>query len=117
MILFPLILMFMIIGCYSVNSNILDVLIMGFFGIFGYLLRKLDFNSAPLIFGLILSPILEGAFRQSLMMSKGSFLIFVARPISLTILIIFVLIVFLPVLKMPKWLSWFKDAEDLGEGK
>jgi len=116
-ILFPIILMFMIIGCYSVNSNIWDVLIMGFSGIFGYLLRKLDFNSAPLIFGLILSPILEGAFRQSLMMSKGSFLIFVARPISLTILIIFVLIVFLPVLKMPRWFSWFRDAEDFGEGK
>jgi putative tricarboxylic transport membrane protein len=117
MILFPLILMLMIIGCYSVASNIWDVLIMGFFGIFGYLLRKLDFNSAPLIFGLILSPILEGAFRQSLMMSKGSFLIFVARPISLTILLIFVLIVFLPVLKMPGWFTWFRDAEDLGETK
>ncbi len=90
-ILFPIILMFMIIGCYSVNSNVFDVLIMGFFGIFGYLLRKFDFNCAPLIFGLILSPILEGAFRQSLMMSKGSFLIFVERPISLIILIIFVI--------------------------
>jgi len=109
-ILFPIILMFMIIGCYSVNSNILDVLIMGCFGILGYLLRKFDFNCAPLIFGLILSPLLEGAFRQSLMMSKGSFLIFVARPISLTILILFVLIILLPVLKMPGWSNWFRDA-------
>jgi len=111
-ILFPIILMFMIIGCYSVNSNILDVLIMGCFGILGYVLRKFDFNCAPLVFGLILSPLLEGAFRQSLMMSKGSFLIFVARPISLTLLILFVLIILLPVLKMPGWFNWFRDAEN-----
>ena len=116
-ILFPIILMLMIIGCYSVNSNVIEVLIMGLFAIFGYLLRKLDFNCAPLIFGLILSPLLEGAFRQSLMMSKGSFLIFVARPISLTILILFMLIVFLPVLKMPSWFSWLKDVQNSEEGK
>lgn len=114
-ILFPLILMFTIIGCYSVNSNVFEVFIMGFFGILGYLLRKFDFNCAPLIFGLILSPILENAFRQSLMISKGSYLIFVERPISLILLITFVMIVFLPVLKLPRRISWFKELEDFGK--
>lgn len=111
-ILFPLILMLTILGCYSVNYNIYEVLIMGVFGIVGYLLRKFDFNCAPIIFGLILSPMIENAFRQSLIMAQGSPLIFVQRPISLTFLIIFLLLLLSPALKLRKWINWFKKSED-----
>jgi putative tricarboxylic transport membrane protein len=112
-ILFPLILLFMILGCYSINSDINELVIMGVFGILGYLLRKFYFNIAPLIFGLILSPLVENAFRQSLTLSYGSFLIFVERPISLIFLLILFLIVLIPVLKQRGWMNWVRRAEEL----
>ena len=100
-VLFPLILLFAIIGCYSVSANIFEVLIMGIFGILGYLLRKFDFNPTPVIFGLILSPLMENAFRQSLAMNEG-LSIFVTRPISLVCLLILSIAIVAPLLKSAK---------------
>src|SRR4030043_86017 len=81
-ILFPLILLFCVIGSFSLNSLTWDVLIMVIFGIIGYLFKKFGYDGAPLILALVLSPMMEKAFRQSLLVSKGSFLIFVTHPIS-----------------------------------
>ena len=86
-ILFPLILLFTIIGSYSVNNSLFDVSLTIFFGVVGYLLRKFDFEAAPLIMAFILGPILEGSFRQSLIISRGDFAIFVNRPVSLAFLL------------------------------
>lgn len=83
-ILFPLILLFCLIGAYSVNGTIFDVYVMIFFGAFGYMARKFGYEIAPLVLAFILGPQLEQALRQSLLISKGSFLIFVSRPISAT---------------------------------
>ena len=82
-ILFPLILLFTLIGSYTINNKTFDVLVMIFFGLVGYILRKFQYEEAPLILAFILGPILEQAFRQSLIMSNGSLAIFVARPICL----------------------------------
>jgi putative tricarboxylic transport membrane protein len=111
-LLFPIILMLTVLGSYSVDSNIYEVVIMGAFGIFGYLLRKFDFSCGPLVFGLILSPLMENAFRQSLAMSQGSFLIFVQRPISLSIIIIFLILIVAPWLKLLTWRDRLKEIED-----
>ncbi len=81
-ILFPLILLFCLIGAYSVNNSFMDVFIMIFFGVLGYVLRKLEYEPAPLILAFILGKMLEKAFRQSLAMSGGSLLIFWQRPIA-----------------------------------
>lgn len=83
-LLFPLILVFMLIGVYSVNNSVTDLYIMMIFGIFGYLFKKFDFEPAPLILAFILGPIMENSFRQSLLMSGGNFNIFFMRSISLT---------------------------------
>ena len=91
-ILFPLILLFCIIGSYSINNSLFDVLVMIIFGIAGYLFRKFQYECAPLILAFILGPLLEINLRQSLLYSKGSFLIFFSRPISM-VLIIFASIV------------------------
>jgi putative tricarboxylic transport membrane protein len=93
-ILFPLILLFVVIGSYSVNLSRFDLALMLIFGVMGYVLRKFDYELAPLILAFILGPMLEEAFRQSLIMSEGSFSIFVARPASL----IFLLLAFLLLL-------------------
>jgi putative tricarboxylic transport membrane protein len=81
-ILMPLILLFCIIGSYGLNNNPVDVVIMVVFGIFGYLMKKFNYEEAPLILALILGTRLETAFRQSLVMSDGTFSIFFERPIS-----------------------------------
>jgi putative tricarboxylic transport membrane protein len=81
-ILFPLILLFTIIGCYSVDYNVFDLFLLIFFGVIGYILGKLEYEPAPLIIGFILGPMMERSFRQSLIMSSGELSIFFTRPIA-----------------------------------
>jgi putative tricarboxylic transport membrane protein len=80
--LMPLILLFCLIGAYSINYNAPDVIIMIIFGIVGYILRKCDYEMAPLILAFILGPLIETAFRLSMLMSDGELSIFLKRPIS-----------------------------------
>jgi len=86
--LYPMIIMFCIIGVYEVNNSVVDVWIMLIFGVIGYLLKKFRFDPAPLVLGLVIAPIFELSLRQSLIMSGGSFTIFYQRPIALALLLI-----------------------------
>jgi putative tricarboxylic transport membrane protein len=86
-LLFPLILLFSVIGVYSLNNNSNEILIALIFGFIGYLMRKFDYEGAPFILALVLEPIMENKFRQSLLISKGSFSIFFARPVSAVFII------------------------------
>jgi putative tricarboxylic transport membrane protein len=81
-VLFPLILLFCLIGVYTVNNNIYEILIMLIFGALGYLMRRTGFDPAPFCFAMIIGAIMETALRQSLLHSRGSFYIFFTRPIS-----------------------------------
>jgi len=85
-ILFPLILLFCFLGVYSLNQNIHEIVIMVGFGVFGYLMRKFGFEGAPFLLALLLGPMMEIAFRQSLL--YGDPLIFFKRSISATLLIV-----------------------------
>ena len=87
-ILFPLIILFTVIGSYSVNSSLFDVGLTIFFGVAGYFLRKFNFEMTPLIMAFVLGPLLEETLRQSLIISRGSFGIFIYRPISLAFLLL-----------------------------
>jgi putative tricarboxylic transport membrane protein len=80
--LYPIIIMFCIIGVYEVNHSIVDVWIMLIMGVVGYALRKFDFDPAPLVLGLVIAPTFELSLRQSLIMSNGNWLIFFNRPIA-----------------------------------
>src|ERR671925_858983 len=72
-LLYPGILAFCVLGVYAVNGSVVDVGIMTAMGALGYLLRKFDFETAPIVLGLILAPMMEMSFRQSLSMSSGSY--------------------------------------------
>jgi putative tricarboxylic transport membrane protein len=85
-ILYPSILAFCILGVYAVNGSVVDVWIMLLMGALGYLLRKLGFETAPIVLGVVLAPMIEMALRQSLAMSDGQYAIFLTRPISATLL-------------------------------
>ena len=106
-LLYPAILMFCVLGVYAVNGSAVDVGIMTAMGALGYLLRKFDFETAPVVLGLILAPMLEMSFRQSLAMSSGSYAIFVNRPIASVMLFcgfVLLLLSLLPFLR--KTLDW-----------
>jgi putative tricarboxylic transport membrane protein len=96
-ILFPLILLFCLIGAYSLNYSTMEVSLMIFFGLVGYLLKKCRYEPAPLILALVLTPMLENALRQSLILSRGSPLIFFKRPISLGFITVALFLLILPI--------------------
>jgi putative tricarboxylic transport membrane protein len=98
-ILYPVIFGISIVGVYSVSSSLFDVWMLSGFGLLGYLMRKLDYPSAPLILGLVLGDMMERALRQSLMMSQGDLGILVSRPLSATMLALTALILLLPLFK------------------
>jgi putative tricarboxylic transport membrane protein len=84
--LYPAVVVFCVLGVYAVSSSVVDVWIMVVMGVVGYVLRKLNFDVAPIVLGLILSPLLELSLRQSLAMSAGSYMILIDRPIAATML-------------------------------
>jgi putative tricarboxylic transport membrane protein len=93
-ILFSFIFLFCLVGSYTVGNNIQDVYIMILFGILGYLMKKYDYEPAPLVLAFVLGPMFENAFRQTLIISDGGLLIFLTRPIAAAFLLIsFVLLV------------------------
>ena len=87
-VLFPAIIAFASIGCYSLGLNAYHVYAIAFFGLLGYFLSKLGCEPAPLLLGFILGPLLEEYLRRALIISRGDATVFLTRPISLTLLIL-----------------------------
>jgi len=75
-IIAPLIVVICAIGAYTVKNNLLDVGLMVFFGIMGYVFKKLDYPLAPLVLALVLGDAAESAFRQSMLISQGDMSVF-----------------------------------------
>jgi putative tricarboxylic transport membrane protein len=92
-VLYPTVLVCSVLGVYAVGNSIVDVWIMIATGAVGYLLRRLGFEPAPIVLGLVLAPMLELSLRQSLAMSGGSYAIFVTRPIATVLLAVGALLV------------------------
>ncbi|WP_294149594.1 tripartite tricarboxylate transporter permease [uncultured Clostridium sp.] len=86
-ILTPMIFIFCFVGTFAMNHNISDIFLMIIAGILGYFMLKMDFCVPPLILGLILGRTLESNLRRSLVLSDGSPIIFLQRPIALVLLI------------------------------
>jgi putative tricarboxylic transport membrane protein len=86
-ILFPLIVLFCVLGAYSLNNSAQDILVMTGFGVIGYLMKKLQYEGAPLVMAFVLGPLLELNLRRSLILSDGSPAIFFTRPIAAVIML------------------------------
>ena len=84
----PIVFVFCVVGTYAINNNIYDVFLMIGAGIVGYFLIKLDFCMPPIILGLILGGTVEENLRRTLVLSDGSFSIFLSHPIALVLLAI-----------------------------
>src|SRR5712671_4286563 len=81
-ILAPLIIVFCVVGAYTLSNSVAEVVIMIGFGIAGYLMRKIDLDPAPLVLAFVLGNILETNFRQALLVGKGTLSLFYTRPIA-----------------------------------
>lgn len=101
-ILYTCVLIFCVIGAYSLQSNVFDVGLTLFFGILGYLFKRLDFPVAPMILTVVLGPMMERAMRQSLEMSSGDFSIFFTRPIAVGLIILSVIILITSLTRMTR---------------
>jgi putative tricarboxylic transport membrane protein len=97
-LLMPIVTLLCLVGVYSINNSILDVWLMIGFGLLGYAMRKLKYDSAPLVLALVLGPMMERSFREAMMISKGDATVFLTRPISATLLTVGVLVMALPPL-------------------
>jgi putative tricarboxylic transport membrane protein len=79
---------FIVIGSYAVSNSVIDIYVMVFFGLLGFVFRQVGLPLAPLVLTLILAPFIESALRESLQISQGSFAVFVERPLSLVFLLL-----------------------------
>jgi putative tricarboxylic transport membrane protein len=97
-LMFPAILVFCCIGIYSVGNAPSDVVLAAFFGLIGYVLSKLGFESAPLLLGYVLGRLMEENLRRALVIARGDLGTFVHRPVSAAMLAVGLLVLLTAVL-------------------
>ena len=86
--LFPIVICFACIGVFSISSSPFAVMTMAGFGVFGYMLKKLECEPAPMILGFILGPMMEGHMQRALLIARGDFTVFIREPISAALLFV-----------------------------
>lgn len=89
--LLPIVMVISVVGVYGIKYSPVDLLLLPIFGALGLYMRNRDFPLAPVVLGLVLGPMLERSFRQSLIVSDGDPSIFVSHPISATLLLLSVI--------------------------
>jgi putative tricarboxylic transport membrane protein len=95
-ILAPITVMITLIGVYTVNNSVFDIVLVIVFGALGYVMKKLGFEPGPLVLAFVLGSLLEDSLRRSLLLFEGDPTGFLTRPISGTLLVLFVLVALLP---------------------
>jgi putative tricarboxylic transport membrane protein len=97
-ILAPITVLITLIGVYTVNNSVFDIGLVIVFGAVGYLMKKLGFEPGPLVLAFVLGSLLEDSLRRSLLIFDGDPTGFLSRPISGTLLLIFLLVILLPII-------------------
>ena len=113
-VLFPAIIAFAAIGCYTLGFNAYHVYAIAFFGILGYALIKLGCEPAPLLLGFVLGPLLEEHLRRAMIISRGDPSVFVTRPISLTLLLLALaslVVTMLPVIRTKREVAFQEEDQ------
>jgi putative tricarboxylic transport membrane protein len=98
-ILAPITVLITLIGVYTVNNSVFDIVLVIVFGVLGYLMKKLGFDPGPLLLAFVLGVLLEESLRRSLLIFDGNAAQFFTRPISGTLLVVFLLIALLPLVR------------------
>jgi putative tricarboxylic transport membrane protein len=115
--LYPLILLFCLIGAYTINNTVFGIVVMSIFGVVGYLFKKFEFEPAPMVLAFVLGPLLDLNLRQALLMSEGSFLGFFTKPISAVTLGIAILLLLSSIVPFvgKKLQNYKENTKDDGE--
>jgi putative tricarboxylic transport membrane protein len=95
----PSILLFCVIGAFSINNSLFDVGLVIASGFVAYGLRKSGFDLAPLLLAFLLGSLLEENFRQGIILGFGNPIVFFTSPISLAFLAVAALTLILPALR------------------
>ncbi len=111
-ILYPIILGLAFIGTYAISNSVIDFYIMVVFGIVGYFMDKAKIPSAPFILAIIVGNMMEISFRQALVISDGSWGIFVGSPIAIVLLSLTIISIVLPFMKGNKIFNRKKATVD-----
>jgi len=97
-VLFPAILMFCVIGLYSIQNQTFEILVAAVFGVVGYMFMRMRCEPAPLLLGFILGPMLESNLKRAMLLARGDATTFVTRPISAAMLAVAVLLLLTVIL-------------------
>ena len=92
-VILPIIFVLCVVGSFAIASRLFDVWVMLAFGILGFVLRRLNYPVAPLVLGLVLGDLMEKGLRRGLVLSDGSLVPFLTRPISAVVWITIVLVI------------------------
>ena len=84
--LYPAILIFCVIGSFSINNSVFDIYVAALFGLLGYVFNKLKCEPAPLLLGFVVGPLLEENLRRAMMLSRGDASVFFTEPLSAILL-------------------------------
>ncbi|MGY2128215.1 tripartite tricarboxylate transporter permease [Blastococcus sp. SYSU DS0617] len=114
-ILAPITVLITLIGVYTVNNSAFDIVLVIVFGLLGYLMKKVGFDPGPLLLAFVLGTLLEDSLRRSLLIFDGDAVGFFTRPISGTLLVVFVLVIIGPMLRTA--LSRRRPADDPSDTK
>jgi TctA family transporter len=95
----PVIVAFCVVGSFSINNGYLEIVIMLTLGVLGYLLERSGFPLAPVVLGLVLGPIVEKNFMQSVIKTNWDLTQFLTRPISAALLVVTALVLLYPLLR------------------
>ncbi|MGP9566595.1 tripartite tricarboxylate transporter permease [Halomonas sp. AOP5-B2-8] len=90
---------FCLVGAFAINYSVFEIWIVLIFGVIGYLMKKADYPAGPFILALVLSPLAENYFRQSIMIGQGSWSIFVSRPLTTTFTVCIIAVIILGLIK------------------
>jgi putative tricarboxylic transport membrane protein len=99
------ILIFATVGVYGMRQSAFDLVLMLGFGLVGVVMRRFGFPTAPVIVGMILGPLAEAQMRNALSIGEGSWVVFVQRPMSLTLVVVLV-----AVLTIPRFWGWWRSS-------
>ena len=112
-LMMPCIVLMCVMGSYAINNNTFECMVMVCFGLVGFFLKRFDFPVAPMCISLVLGKLCEANLRRSLILSKGSWSVFVTRPLSCVILILAVVVMVFPLIN--KYRSEKKAAKEAAQ--
>ena len=90
------ILIFATVGAYGMRQSTFDLFLLYGIGLLGVLMRRFDFPTAPVVVGMILGPLAEAQLRNAISIGEGSWMIFLQRPMAVTLLVIVLAVLIVP---------------------